>query len=217
MTNAEYLIDHLSKMMTMMPASVGNGWTYNSMYDYVLDRAKLAQSTPLTDQQLERLEPMLFHFDEYHEDFAEYKNCFMSSQLLTRSAPHFGLGSALSYVEGYAVTPSSPLPVLHAWVEYEGSVIDVTWRSNLRNLFPDLWDESRVVGDIPEGAVYFGVPFEYDEVVANIVDTGVYTSLIDCWMVDWKRMKEPRLSPPRDDHPLVAILKEAQSQSRATR
>jgi hypothetical protein len=212
----EYLIDHLSLMVTMMP-EVGATWTYNSMYDYALDRAKFAQSTPLTEQQLERLEPMMRHLDEYHDGFAEYKNCFMSSQLLMRAAPHFGLGGSLSYVEGYAVTLKSPLPALHAWVEYEGSVVDVTWRSGLHNPVPDLWGEARVLGDIPEGAAYFGVTFKDDEVVENIVATESYTSLIDCWMVDWKRMKEPRINPQRDTHPLATILKEAQNQSRVTR
>lgn len=61
------------------------------------------------------------------------------------------------YVEGIAVPPTAPLATKHAWVEVDGSVIEVTW------------EDTPVPAD---GTAYYGVPIELDTVLKTVNDRG---------------------------------------------
>lgn len=62
----------------------------------------------------------------------------------------------LVYCEGYA---TGVIPVHHAWLLYEGKVIDPTW------------DGRDIIKDHTE---YFGIPFNYNYVLRVATETGYY-------------------------------------------
>jgi hypothetical protein len=61
------------------------------------------------------------------------------------------------YVEGIAVPATVPVATKHAWVEVDGSVIEVTW------------EDTPVPG---EGSAYYGVAIELDTVLETVNDRG---------------------------------------------
>lgn len=73
------------------------------------------------------------------------QQCFYNAQ--TNAGPDF------TYVEGYVTAPATPHPMPHAWLERDGTVVELT--------FPDgQFDRS----------VYYGVPYDYQTVATALVD-----------------------------------------------
>jgi hypothetical protein len=102
------------------------------------------------------------------------KQCFSNTYKLVDRHPEF------TYVEGYAVTHDSPLPVQHAWaVDQHGRVVDLTWKA-------------------PERALYYGVEIPFETVRILAVKHGVYGVICNDWMVGVPLLKHGRFLPEKD-------------------
>lgn len=105
------------------------------------------------------------------------KECFRNAALLVTSFKR-----KLIYCEGWGATPRVRIPIHHAWaVDAQGRVIDPTW-------------------DDPETCVYFGVPFDTEEMYRLIEESGSY-GLLDnpslCQMYTASELTE-RLTAARE-------------------
>ncbi len=97
------------------------------------------------------------------------KDCFRTSQQIVKTARNSD--EAFIYVEGYAVSTATALPILHAWaVDKNGSVIDATW--------PD-----------PEHCTYFGVAFGRDYLREATAKSKKIVSLIDNYEDRWSLLR----------------------------
>lgn len=81
----------------------------------------------------------------------EIKNCFSNCFIEATRHPY-----DLTYCEGYAM---GVIPVHHAWLLYNGKVIDPTW------------DGRDIINDKSE---YFGVPFSNKYILKVAIETGYY-------------------------------------------
>ena len=78
------------------------------------------------------------------------KECYRNATLLATMHPKY------TYVEGFAMSPSLPLALSHAWVlNSKGEVLDPTWG----------WRD---------GTVYLGVPFETEDLIERTTTSGYY-------------------------------------------
>jgi len=83
-------------------------------------------------------------------------SCFESSAKFVIDPQNRDAG--MTYVEGFAIGPGSPLPVHHAWLARDGAVIDLTWR----------WAHE---------AAYFGIEFPPALVAQAMFARGYYGML----------------------------------------
>lgn len=82
--------------------------------------------------------------------------------------------SEFIYCEGYGL---SIIPVLHAWcLDEDGRVIDPTWAS-----FP-----------FEKGREYFGIAIKTKYVIAHLLETERWGSLIDAWTTHWPMLHDDR-------------------------
>ena len=158
------------------------GFTYYCAEDYVLDRGRLYDSNPLTSE--ERKIVLEVAGNRNYEQGA----CFYNAQILT------GMGSqqGFRYVEGFAV--GHIIPVIHAWVTFNGKVIDLTWRVDKPCRKGRLGD--RILGVIPAGHAYYGVEFDTVDVMERLFKTEIAGPLIDDWNDGWPLYRQPRINPP---------------------
>jgi hypothetical protein len=95
----------------------------------------------------------------------QMKACFSTSQRLITASRN--TEDALIYVEGYAVSRTTPIAIHHAWVvDRDGMVIDPTWSD-------------------PQDCTYFGVPFSRDYVRACVLQSKKIVSLLDNYEDRW--------------------------------
>jgi hypothetical protein len=96
----------------------------------------------------------------------------------------------VKYHEGYVWT--GLMPILHGWITLDDKIVDVTLstdREATQRYFDgeppqeDLKD--RVLGVIPNGWEYLGVPMETDYVVGFMLEKMESRSLIDNWQDGW--------------------------------
>jgi len=206
----------------LLGQTVKEGFQYLSAEDYVADKGRAFDSAPLTDEEREvvlaALEPLV---DRGY--FFAPKQCFHNSQLLKLS-DRSGL---LTYVEGFAF--SGLLPVHHAWLTINGKVVDTTRRiervdfgamtpdefaDHLDGEFesPEELVETRVVGEIPSGWIYFGVGFpdvDLYEITGEFEETH---ALIGDYRRDFPHLREDRITPLPD----ISKEKEALDKIRKT-
>jgi hypothetical protein len=67
---------------------------------------------------------------------AELKQCYRNAMLALRSQDWLQSGA---YVEGFAVSHATPIPIDHGWLLYEGRVVDPTaalWKDPETTYFP---------------------------------------------------------------------------------
>lgn len=131
-------------------ATVGknNDYFYRSYYDLVQQHGTL------------RRQAIIVPDDPYFETL-ELGQCYYNA---FQASADYGL----QYVEGYAMTQTSPFLVPHAWVEEaDGTIIDPTW-AHL-----DLPIESQ--------CIYYGVKFAGDFVLERAEATGYCAVLGSDW------------------------------------
>jgi len=169
------------------------GYNYVGPHDYVLDRHQPAPEPQELDAEQR----------EYLQRMAEPcgllrpQQCFSNSMnLLWVDTEHEG---RLQYVEGYF--HRGLLPVLHGWLLLDGLLVDVT-----RSLRPEALDEffegkdpqrclsDRVLGVVPEGWAYVGVPVRTAEVLEYMERFDSIGSRIDCPDMDYDLLRQERRS-----------------------
>ena len=75
-------------------------------------------------------------------------------------------GKRLIYAEGMAIG-HVPIPLEHAWCVLDDNiVIDLTWEIKMGSRKSD-WLSNRVIGMIPEGWVYMGIPIKDRRIVSG--------------------------------------------------
>ena len=162
------------------------GRHYFNLYDYVLDKGTEFHNAELTAEELTHVLQSTGPLG-----LADYriKECFYNAQRLA----HYNRD--ILYYEGYALTPRSPLPVLHAWNVYHGKVVDLTWRPH----------GSQIIGDL-EGCQYLGVNVPRVDIAIRWLETELACSFLDDWENGWPMLKAPRETPipPLSDHLLSA-------------
>lgn len=116
----------------------------NLIRDYVARHGRAYLSRPLEPAEYEHLIHVA-GYREWGQGFA-----IRNAQFLA------GIHEDFEYVEGFARRATEPV-VHHAWCTLNGKVLDLTWRK------PSPWSRKRfgsnVIGTIPAGWEYVGVPF----------------------------------------------------------
>lgn len=151
---------------------------------YVLDKGTQMTSTePLTDEQYVYLKRITGGIE------CVPKQCFHNSQMMTL-ADSYHETQRVKYHEGYVFT--GIMPILHAWITLDDKIVDVTLSTDpesTQRFFDgeppqeDLMD--RVLGVIPDGWEYIGVPMESEYVVGLLLKNMESRSLIDNWQDGW--------------------------------
>jgi len=186
MTQDSKLRAFLQAMLEMKLAimELPTGYNYHGTEDYLLDRGRAFKSAPLTDEE----RTVLFKaIDSLRRRF-QLGACFYNAQTVLA----FDDARALVYCEGYACGPAG-MPVLHAWLTINDKVVDLTWRTEKPNHRGRLRD--RILGEVPEGWVYFGVQIPRDTVVIRLIETGMSASFLEDWKGGYPLFREERIHP----------------------
>lgn len=168
--NQEALANHLKNLSSFF-VSNSSGFSYRSVYDFVLDRGSFWNEEPLSKEERDILQ------EASRGLRFEKKQCFYNSQRLIMGDS----SGELQYTEGFA--HCGIIPVHHGWVVLRGKVIDLTWK--------DQKGKSRISGS--GNFLYFGVPFDRNLVLSRISETGWASSVIDDPERGWPVLKWPRL------------------------
>jgi len=153
---------------------------------YVLDNGvQMASSEPLTDEQYDYLRIITGTIE------CLPKQCFYNAQMMTLMDDYnFTDTPRVKYYEGYVFT--GIMPILHGWVTLDDKIVDVTLSTNREatqryfNGEPPQEDlRDRVLGVIPDGWEYIGVPMDNDYVVSFMLEKMESRSLIDNWQDGW--------------------------------
>ena len=145
---------------------------YPTVHSFVLQKGRLFESQPLTQDEL--LQVNLTDWRQHKK-----RECFRNAQItaLTQNPGTFG------YIEGF-VNPNTPFPILHAWLSIGGKVVDTTLRSD-----PDD-DKKRVMGLIPDGWEYYGVEIPILDCVHVMAKHHVHMSVLDDYTCHWPFIKQ---------------------------
>jgi hypothetical protein len=165
------------------------------MEGYVVNEGVVMPSNePLTDEQYQTLRLISMGLDHAP------KQCFHNAQMLTLQSTWGDEPDRVKYHEGYvALRRSGGMPILHAWITLDDSIVDVTLstdpESSQRFLAGEPPQEDlrdRVLGEIPDGWEYIGVPMETDYVVSTMMKNQGSRSLIDNWQDGWPLLQKPK-------------------------
>ena len=154
-------------------------FNYSSPEDYILDRGEaMTSDVGLTDGELE----IVLSAASFSSLTFKPKQCYHNAMML---AVHDRSGK-IAYCEGYALTGA--IPTAHAWNTINGKVVDLT-----RSLREEAVDEfmegkppqkdlmDRVLGKVPEGWEYVGVPFSTADVISYVQVREATGSIIADW------------------------------------
>lgn len=170
-----------SNIAMRIAASMRGAGEYICMEDFVLDRGQEYPVQTLTPAELEEVREAMAATGW---DF-EVKQCFANSQMLVIHDDRF------TYVEGYAIG-RAPIACLHAWVLFNGKVVDVTWRD-----YDDI-GEPPPLQPHPEHQ-YIGLEFDRKLIHERAVASGEVSTLIDDWPNNYPLLQQPRLNPILDE------------------
>ena len=165
------LAEDLKKMLPSAGSGRRPDWLYAGPADYVLANGRFGAGGDLSESAARVMADCIGAAD------IRPRQCFANAQALATVA--FEAGAV--YVEGYARRADVPIPILHAWVEVEGVVIDPTWIEEHRR--------GSNLGVLPEGWEYLGVPFDTMTIVRRIEALGEGSSLIDDWKRGWPLLR----------------------------
>jgi hypothetical protein len=172
--------------------SLGGRGELMSQEQYVLDQGvKMISSSPLSEEQYAYLKVITGSIQ------CLPKQCFYNAQVMTLIDDYtFTDTPRVKYYEGYVWT--GLMPILHGWITLDDKIVDVTLskdREGSAQRFingeppqEDLMD--RVLGEIPQGWEYLGVPMDNDYVVGFMLEKKESRSLIDNWQDGWPLLKK---------------------------
>ena len=156
---------------------------------YVLDEGvEMASSEPLTEEQYTYLRMITGAIE------CLPKQCFYNAQMMTLTDSYHET-PRVKYHEGYVWT--GLMPILHGWITLDDKIVDVTLstdREATQRFFDgeppqeDLRD--RVLGVIPDGWEYIGVPMDGEYVVSFMLEKMESRSLIDNWQDGWPLLRQ---------------------------
>lgn len=179
------LREQIQQRAEMMLGGRGNLMTQEQ---YVLDKGiQMASTETLTDEQYAYLKRITGAIE------CLPKQCFYNAQMMTLSDSYHET-QRVKYHEGYVWTGF--MPILHAWITLDDKIVDVTLSTDPESTQrfyagepprKDLRD--RVLGVIPEGWEYIGVPMEGGDVVEMMLKNMESRSLIDNWQDGWPLLK----------------------------
>ena len=188
----DYLRFHRDLRLRM--GNVPSNLNYICSEDFVLDRGEEPTvSAPLSESQYSYL--MRVARLSMTSTFWP-KQCFSNSQSLLLA----DFEERMEYWEGYCF--SSIMPVLHGWLTLDGKVVDVTRSTRpestqefLAGIEPQADLKDRVLGQIPDGWLYLGVPFHRQSISEYVFEHSEMCSQIDNWRMGFPALQWERLTP----------------------
>ncbi len=177
MTTLEEITDFLTKANKLVGKSSKD--KYASQYDFILKKGHSYIYRKFTNEENEVLMDALKHVSQFKP---KIKECYRNSYLLA------GIGSKLGfqYCEGFA---AGPIPVNHAWVDYNGLPIDITWRKNDIKSYTAKSLMAIVKNNLVDSSYYgINIPFQYVEKL--FLRKKSFMSVIDNWEDGWPLMKK---------------------------
>jgi len=116
---------------------------YKNTYDFILMEGKVYESQPFTSEERKQV---LKRIKSLNGSFAQ-NQCFSNSGKLAMADSK----EKIKYIEGFIFKKESEVPILHAWNEINGKVIDIT----LINQFGEY-----TIGCFESDIAYFGCTFQ---------------------------------------------------------
>lgn len=203
MNDANESLRNYMRMVTSQAASISRNesFPYVCFEDYVLDRGTYFEPTGVSMAAFAALDAALTRWGQK----PQIKQCFHNCQMLAIADRSY----RLRYCEGIA-SGAAGVPMLHAWLVVDGTVVDVTWPR------PNEEDDAFIIGDIPDGYAYCGVIYETDFIRRRIHENDATVSVIDDWGSGWPEMQKPRINTPRpeplDLHRIAAELQRTEAE-----
>lgn len=117
------------------------------------------------------------------------KECFSNSQLFLYMAyKNIPTSFDVSYIEGYFAVSDLPIPIHHGWISLNGKLVDLTltqdeYDSQINTL------ENRVVGIIPSGFEYLGIPIDTEDVIEKIEVHHEAHNFLDDWRHEFRSIR----------------------------
>ena len=186
-TGAEYLQDYLEKVATLMREARGKmpGWKYLSMEELVLKEGELLSNEPFTEEE----EETLLRLFKAAPGPYKTRECYINAMRLVFEDQMLKIN--LVYTEGYA--SGQIFPVLHAWVTLNGKPVDVTWGKDMvGNGHNRVSSASKMLERVRYNQNhnrYWGIGFPREEVLEQVLETGLSPSMIDDWKGSHPLMK----------------------------
>lgn len=170
------------RRMTARP----DGVAYSCVEAFVLARGHAPTPAPLSAAETAVVRRALGPARGYDARYPERQCYWNARKLVERSA------GAIVYVEGFAMS-NLGIPLLHAWGEINGKVVDPTWRADRGPVEPAARLRQRAAAP-PADWAYYGV------VVPDPPPADAETaSLIDDWHHGWPLLRVP--ATPKEEHP----------------
>lgn len=182
-----YLIETVRFKQTL-GLSLPPGFHYLGGEDFVLDRGSPYISKALTAAEVRIV---LAAIRNCPTKRFQLGHCYHNAQMLAVYDP----SEELAYCEGWAISICG-LPVLHAWLELNGKVVDMTWQTTSAN-HKGRWG-TRVFGVIPEGWAYYGVSFDTESLLIRLGRIKATGPLLDDVAYGFPLFQEPRLRPVQE-------------------
>ena len=176
-------------------------YRYRSMYEWVLKNGIQFDSMALTRSEWSIVEKNVV-YTERSECFANCQQTVLSPifpQIPDIIAGKIGVLSPFSYVEGYVLSESVPIPIHHAWLLLRGKVIDPTLRSlrkSRRKRYPGL-----AMGVFPDKREYYGSVISWKDVAECISRNLAWHTVLDDWKHGYPLLQEAEesgTSEPRE-------------------
>ena len=165
-------VEQYLKMIQAVQGQQGaqEGYHYNGPADFILKEGTQFKSEPLTEDEQRIVDKMTWLTTQF-----KMKECFYNAQSLAQAL------NDVDYVEGYLF--SGFIPIEHGWNTINGKVIDFTMYHQNNN--------KPILGVIPDGWEYFGVPLPTDKVRNYWAEHGMSEPLIQNWREGYPMLKEP--------------------------
>ena len=165
---------------TQLGVHVPEGFKYCCMEEYVNENGVDFPSQELTPEEM----AIVFDAVDNSRKRFEQRQCYYNAQMLVLS----DYTDTLVYHEGWAFGRAI-IAVQHGGAEINGKVVDLTWRLD-QPMRKKGRLKDRVIGVLPEGFEYVGVPFPEKDVLRHLmVKRGWAGSLIDDWENGWPLLR----------------------------
>jgi hypothetical protein len=176
-TTREYCM-MLSGMMDKNNLGIHGDDRYKSQYHFLLEKAHSYERRSLTNDEREKLLALFSYVGS-----ARVKQCYSNSYNLAMA----GAACGMMYAEGQA---TAIIPVSHAWVEWHGLPIDITWRE-MSDPGQKRDDPESILKRVEHNLIdsdYFGITIPLRYVTRLAIQKKCMGSVIDDWENRWPLM-----------------------------
>lgn len=153
--------EYITEFTTMCEKVAGTKYDPDKKIALFLQQGK-ARDTPETKSFIRDINEYIPL--EHHNEDGRVRNCYETAYEVVDHLQTENAFEAVVYCEGVATPKYGGVPVLHAWVEINGAVIEPTW--NWTGTIP------------PESAIYYGDSFPWNQVVKQMSANNTYTSIV---------------------------------------